>query len=77
MKTKIEERLNNYAENLLEKSDLGTDEVNFLVFWMNRIEAKEQFELSKEQEAKLQEEKAKSNEAWRQSMYTILENIGK
>lgn len=77
MKSKIEEKLNDYAENLLKKSDLGTDEVNFLVFWMNRLEAREQLELSKEQEAKLQEEKAKSNEAWKQSMYAMLENIGK
>lgn len=77
MKIKIEEKLNGYAENLLEKSDLNTDEVNFLVFWMNRLEAKEQFELSKKQEIKMQEEKAKSNEAWKQSMYAMLENIGK
>lgn len=77
MKIKIEEKLNGYAENLLKKSDLNTDEVNFLVFWMNRLEAKEQFELSKKQEIKMQEEKAKSNEAWKQSMYAMLENIGK
>lgn len=77
MKVKIEEKLNGYAENLLEKSDLSTEEVNFLVFWMNRLEAKEQLELSKKQEEKMQEEKAKSNEAWKQSMYTMIENIGK
>lgn len=77
MKTRIEEKLNSYAENLLEKSDLNTDEVNFLVFWMNRLEAKEQFELSKKQEVKMKEEKAKSNEAWKQSIYAMLENIAK
>lgn len=77
MKEKIEKKLNDCVSKLLDKKDLTTDEINFLVFWMNRLEAIERFELSKAEEEKLQEEKAKSNEAWKQSMYSMIENMGK
>lgn len=77
MKSKIEEKLSNCVSKLLDKDDLTTDEINFLVFWMNRLEAIERIELSKAEEEKMQKEKAKSNEAWKQSMYSMIENIGK
>lgn len=77
MKEKIEKKLSNCASKLLDKDDLTTDEINFLVFWMNRLEEIERIELSKAEEEKMQKEKAKSNEAWKQSMYSMIENIGK
>lgn len=69
LKELIEKRLEEHGKLILEKDDLSTDEINFLVFLLNRIEIKENAATAKaEQEA--------HNKVWREKMTTMLETLG-
>lgn len=68
MKDLIEKKLEEYAHSLLEKDNLVLEDVNFLVFMLNRFEAKEI-------EQKNKEEREKSNEQWRNRMKNMIEGV--
>ena len=68
MKELIEKKLEDYAHNLVEKEALSCEDVNFLVFMLNRIEIKENQERDKE-------EREKSNQQWRDKMKTMIEGV--
>ena len=68
MKEKIEKRLEEYADALVAKDDLVAEDVNFLVFMLNRYEMKEA-------NAALADEKKKSNEEWRKRMNAMIEGV--
>ena len=70
MKENIERRLNQYAETLINKVELSMEEINFLVFWLNRIEMKEN-ELANK---KIKEE---SNQKWRENMLGMIDTLSK
>lgn len=69
MKDLIEKKLEEYGKKVIEKDTLSMDDINFLVYLLNRIEMKENAALAKaEQEA--------SNRAWREKMTTMIETMG-
>ena len=68
MKESIEKKLEAYANTLLEKDVLTQEDVNFLVFMLNRYEFKENEQRNKE-------EREKSNEEWRNKMKTMIEGV--
>ena len=68
MKEKIEKRLEEYADTLVAKETLSAEDVNFLVFMLNRYEMKEA-------NAALADEKKKSNEEWRKRMNAMIEGV--
>lgn len=69
MKEKIEAKLFEHAEKILEKETLTTDEVNFIIFLLNRIEMKENSEAMKK-------EKEVSDKLWREKMANIINMSG-
>lgn len=68
MKENIEKRLEKHAEILIEKEELSVEEINFLVFWLNRIEMKEN-------ELKCQKSREESNQKWRENMLGMIDNL--
>lgn len=68
MKQNIEKRLNQHVEELINKDELSMEEINFLVFWLNRIEMKEN-ELANK---KIREE---SNQKWRENMLGMIDTL--
>lgn len=73
----IEKKLEEHAKKILDKKELSMDDINFLIFLMNRLENKEAIRSSKENEEKLRLQQETNNKAWREHMYAMLENIGK
>ncbi len=70
MKESIEKKLEEHGKQILEKENLSVDEINFLVFLLNRIEMKENAAAAKaEQEAQ--------NKLWREKMNTMLDAVGR
>lgn len=68
MKENIEKRLNRYTETLINKDDLSMEEINFLVFWLNRIEAKEK-------DDEYQKSRKESNQKWRENMLGMIDTL--
>ncbi len=77
MKELIESKLEEHGKKILEKEELSMDDVNFLIFWMNRLECKEAQRISKENEEMLKAQQEANNKAWREHMYGMLENMAK
>lgn len=73
----IEKKLEEHAKKILDKKELSMDDINFLIFLMNRLENKEAIRSSKENKEKLRLQQETNNKAWREHMYAMLENIGK
>lgn len=76
MKELIEKKLEERGNKILEKEELSMDDVNFLVYLLNRIECKETQRISKENEEMLRAQQEANNKAWREHMYGMLENLG-
>ena len=68
MKGLIEKKLEDYANTLLGKDALTQEDVNFLVFMLNRFEFKENEQRNKE-------EREKSNKEWQNRMKTMIEGV--
>ncbi len=77
MKELIEIKLEEHGKKILDKEELSMDDVNFLIFWMNRLECKEAQRISKENEEKLKAQQEANNKAWKEHMYGMLENMAK
>ncbi|MCM1057252.1 MAG: hypothetical protein NC517_06565 [Firmicutes bacterium] len=75
MKELIEKKLEEYGKKILAKSEMSMDDVNFLVFWMNRLEMKEKAEAAKANEEILREKQEANNKAWREHMFGMLEKM--
>lgn len=69
MKEKIEAKLFEHADKILEKETVTTDEMNFIIFLLNRIEMKENSEIAKK-------EKELSDKLWREKMANIIDMAG-
>ena len=65
MKDRIEKKLEEYANSIIEKENVTMEEINFIVYMLNRIEAKEQVE-----ESRLNKEK--SDKEWREKMANLI-----
>ena len=65
MKERIENKLEEYATSIIEKEKVTMEEINFIVYMLNRIEAKEQAE-----ESRLRKEK--SDKEWRERMTNMI-----
>lgn len=68
MKENIEKRLEQHVEELVGKDKLSMEEINFLVFWMNRIEIKEN-------ELKCQKSREETNQKWRENMLGMIDTL--
>lgn len=68
MKEKIKKRIERYAELLIDKEELSMEEINFLVFWMNRIEMKEN-------ELECKKSREESNQKWRENMLGMIDTL--
>lgn len=68
MKEAIEKKLKEHLERVLKKDYLLADDLNFLVFMLNRIEIKEIQEREKE-------EREKSSQQWREKMKNMIEGV--
>lgn len=66
MKDNIELKLNNHLDFLLGKDVLSAEDINFLIYMLNRAEMKEAQEANKA-------EMAKNNEEWKNRMKLLLE----
>ncbi len=77
MKNKIIEKLTNHAKSLLSKDSLAMDDVNFLIFWMNRLENQEAQAAYKENEEKLKAEQKEKDDAWKKTMQSMIDGIGR
>ncbi|MCM1327753.1 MAG: hypothetical protein NC243_11290 [Lachnoclostridium sp.] len=76
MKESIEMKLEEHGKKILGKEELSMDDVNFLVYLLNRLECKEAQKISKENEEKIKAEQEANNKAWREHMFGMLENLG-
>ena len=65
MKDRIEKKLEEYANSIIEKENVTMEEINFIVYMLNRIEAKEQAE-----ETRLYKEKY--DKEWRERMANMI-----
>ena len=65
MKDRIEKKLEEYANSIIEKENVTMEEINFIVYMLNKIEAKEQAE-----ESRLNKEK--SDKEWRERMANLI-----
>lgn len=77
MKDLIEKKLEEHGKKILDKKELTMDDINFLIFLMNRLENKEVIRNNKENEEKLRLQQETNNKAWREHMFAMLENMGK
>lgn len=70
MKESIENKLEDHGKRVIEKDSLSMDDINFLIYLLNRIEMKENAAAAKaEQEAQ--------NKLWRKKMNTMLDAVGR
>lgn len=70
MKDLIEKKLEEHGKSVIEKETLSVDDINFLIYLLNRIEMKENAVAAKaEQEAQ--------NKLWREKMNTMLDAVGR
>ncbi len=69
MKEKIEAKLFEHAERILKKETLTVEEMNFIIFLLNRIEMKENSE-------SMRKEKEVSDKLWREKMANIIDMAG-
>jgi hypothetical protein len=70
MKESIENKLEEHGKRVIEKDSLSMDDINFLIYLLNRIEMKENAAAAKaEQEAQ--------NKLWRKKMNTMLDAVGR
>ena len=66
LKELIEKKLEEHGKTIIEKDILSIDDINFLVYLLNRIEMKENSALAKA-------EKEKSDKLWREKMGVMLD----
>lgn len=76
MKDLIEKKLEEHGKSVIDKENLTMDDINFLIYLLNRIESKEALRISKENEEMLRAQQEANNKAWREHMYGMLENLG-
>lgn len=69
MKERIEAKLFEHADKILEKENLTVEEINFIIFLLNRIEMKESSDLAKI-------EKELSDRMWKEKMVSMIEMAG-
>lgn len=66
MKDLIEKKLEEHGKSVIDKETLSMDDINFLIYLLNRIEMKENAAAAKA-------EKEASDKAWRERMNTMLD----
>ncbi len=69
MKDLIEKKLDEHARRVVEKENLTMDDINFLIYRLNRIEMKENAVATKA-------EKEASDRMWKERMSTMIETLG-
>lgn len=70
MKESIEKKLEEHGKKVIEKDSLSMDDINFLIYLLNRIEMKENAAAAKaEQETQ--------NKLWSEKMNTMLDAVGR
>lgn len=70
LKEKIEKKLEEYAEGIIAKENPSIEDINFIVFLLNRIEIKENAEIAKA-------EKEQSDKLWKEKMSTMIDTFGR
>lgn len=70
LKEKIEKKLEEYAESIIAKENPTMEDINFIVFLLNRIEIKENAEIAKA-------EKEQSDKLWKEKMSTMIDTLGR
>lgn len=66
MKDIIEKKLEKHGKSIIEKETLSMDDINFLIYLLNRIEMKENVATAKA-------EKEASDRMWKERMSTMIE----
>ena len=66
MKDLIEKKLEEHGKSVIEKDSLSMDDINFLIYLLNRIEMKENAEAAKA-------EKEASDRVWREKMSNMID----
>lgn len=66
MKDLIEKKLEKHGKSLIEKESLSMDDINFLIYLLNRIEMKENAVAAKA-------EKEASDRMWKERMSTMID----
>lgn len=66
MKDLIERKLEEHGKSVIEKETLSMDDINFLIYLLNRIEMKENA-------AAARAEKEASDRMWKERMSTMIE----
>lgn len=66
MKESIENKLEEHGKSIIEKDSLSMDDINFLIYFLNRIEMKENAAAAKA-------EKEASDRMWKERMSTMIE----
>lgn len=66
MKESIEKKLEEHGKSIIEKESLSMDDINFLIYLLNRIEMKENAAAAKA-------EKEAYDRAWKERMSTMIE----
>ena len=69
MKDLIEKKLDEHARRVVEKENLTMDDINFLIYRLNRIEMKENAAATKA-------EKEASDRMWKERMSAMIETLG-
>lgn len=70
MKDLIEKKLEEHGRSVIKKETLSMDDINFLIYLLNRIE-------SKENAAAIKAEQETQNRLWREKMNTMLDAVGR
>lgn len=70
MKESIEKKLEEHGKSIIEKDSLSMDDINFLIYLLNRIEMKENAAAAKA-------EREASDRAWREKMSGMIDAIGR
>ncbi len=70
MKESIEMKLEEHGKKVIEKDSLSMDDINFLIYLLNRIEMKENAAAAKA-------EREASDRAWREKMSGMIDAIGR
>lgn len=65
MKEKIEKKLEEYAEGIITKENPTMEDINFIVFLLNRIEGKENAE-------QMKIERENSNKQYKEAMANLI-----
>lgn len=69
MKENIEKKLEEFANAIIKKENPTMEEINFIVFMLNRIEIKENSEAAKA-------DKEKSDKEWKERMANLIGMTG-